>query len=94
MAIVKINLRYKPNRCILSWGLTDAIWGTLVMIFVTISMFFMNWKLALITIAVLPILAVVSYFFQTRILKQYRRVRKMIQKLQELLMKVLPGNYD
>lgn len=66
---------------ILSWGLTDAIWGILVMIFVTISMFFMNWKLALITIAVLPILAVVSYFFQTRILKQYRRVRKMNSKI-------------
>ncbi len=35
---------------ILSWGLTDAIWGSMVMFFVTISMFMMNWKLALITI--------------------------------------------
>lgn len=66
---------------ILSWGLTDAIWGSMVMFFVTISMFMMNWKLALITIAVLPILAVVSYYFQTRILKQYRRVRKMNSKI-------------
>lgn len=66
---------------ILSWGLTDAVWGTMVMIFVMIAMFIMNWQLALITIAVLPILALVSYFFQTRILKQYRRVRKMNSKI-------------
>ena len=66
---------------ILSWGLTDAVWGIMVMIFVTIAMFVMNWRLALITISVLPILGVVSYFFQTRILKQYRRVRKMNSKI-------------
>ena len=66
---------------ILSWGLTDTIWGSMVMLFVTIVMFMMNWQLALIVVAVLPILGVVSYFFQTRILKQYRRVRKMNSKI-------------
>ncbi len=66
---------------ILSWGLTDTIWGIMVMIFVTVSMFRINWQLALITLCILPVLAVVSYFFQTRILKQYRRVRKMNSKI-------------
>lgn len=66
---------------ILSWGLTDTIWGSMVMVFVTIVMFMMNWQLALIVVAVLPILGFVSYFFQTRILIQYRRVRKMNSKI-------------
>ncbi|HAX73560.1 MAG TPA: ABC transporter ATP-binding protein [Firmicutes bacterium] len=66
---------------ILSWGLTDTIWGTMVMIFIMIVMFIINWKLALITVAILPILLLVSYFFQSKILKQYRRVRKMNSKI-------------
>ncbi|MGL4336301.1 MAG: ABC transporter ATP-binding protein [Turicibacter sp.] len=66
---------------ILSWGLTDTIWGVMVMVFVMIAMFTINWQLALITVAILPILGVVSYYFQTRILKQYRIVRKMNSKI-------------
>ena len=66
---------------ILSWGLTDTIWGLMVMVFVTISMFRINVELAFLTLSILPILGVVSYYFQKRILKQYRQVRKMNSKI-------------
>ena len=53
----------------------------MVMVFVTISMFRINVELAFLTLSILPILGVVSYYFQKRILKQYRQVRKMNSKI-------------
>lgn len=60
----------------ISWGLTDLVWGITMMLFVMIAMIIMHWKLALITFAVLPGLAVASVYFQKRILASYRTVRK------------------
>jgi len=66
---------------IISWGFVDAGWAVMVMIFVTIMMFINNWLLALLTLAIIPIIFVVSYYFQGKILKQYRHVRKMNSKI-------------
>jgi len=60
----------------ISWGLTDLVWGVTMMLFVMVAMIIMHWKLALITFAVLPGLAVASVYFQKRILASYRTVRK------------------
>ena len=62
---------------LLSWGVIDGVWAILVMFFVTVVMFMMNWQLALLTLAVVPFIFVVSYFFQSKLLKQHRGVRKM-----------------
>jgi ATP-binding cassette subfamily B protein len=60
----------------LAWGLVDLVWGITMMCFISIYMFYLNWKLALITLVVIPPLAVVSMYFQKRILEAYRTVRK------------------
>lgn len=61
----------------ISWGLVDFSWGIAMMAGVTIYMLILNWKLALITLSVIPILAVISVYFQKRILKAQRNVRKI-----------------
>ena len=61
----------------ISWGLVDFSWGLTMMTGVTIYMLILNWKLALITLSVIPILAVISVYFQKRILKAQRAVRKI-----------------
>ncbi len=66
---------------IVSWGLIDLMWGGVAMIFYSIVMFSMNWRLALLTICVLPILAIVSVYFQRRILRSYRDVRRINSKI-------------
>lgn len=66
---------------ILSWSLMDLVWGFSVMIGVTIVMFAVNWKLALLVLIVVPILAYLSVWFQIRILKSYRSVRKINSKI-------------
>ena len=66
---------------ILSWGFVDFGWGILLMIFISVSMFVINWQLALLTLLVVPIMAVASVYFQTRILKQFRQVRKLNSRI-------------
>jgi ATP-binding cassette subfamily B protein len=66
---------------ILSWSLMDLVWGTTVMLGITGVMFSINWKLALLVLMVMPILAMISVWFQRRILKSYREVRKVNSKI-------------
>ncbi len=66
---------------LVTWGTLDATWG---IVNVTTSMIFMliiNWKLALIVLAILPILLWVAYQFRKRILTQFRQVRKLNSKV-------------
>ncbi len=66
---------------ILSWGLIDLSWGLLMMIGITIAMFILNVKLALIALSVLPLLIWLSIFFKKRILSAYRKIRKENSKI-------------
>jgi len=66
---------------ILSWGIIDLSWGLIMMIILTVVMFIVNWKLALVTLAVVPVLMVVSTYFRKFILKSYRSIRKVNSKI-------------
>ena len=61
----------------ISWGIVDFSWGITLMIAIVFSMFRLNVKLALITLSVVPPLAIVSFYFQRKILKSQREVRKI-----------------
>lgn len=62
---------------IMGWSLMDLVWGLCTMIGATVVMFIVDWQLALLVLAVVPILAYISVWFQIRILKNYREVRKI-----------------
>ena len=64
-----------------SWGLIDLTWGFSLMVILTIVMFVINWKLALVVIAIVPFMAGVSIFFRKYILKAYRQIRKVNSKI-------------
>ena len=66
---------------ILAWSLTELAWGIPVMIFSGFVMFTTNVNMTLIVLAVAPILAILSYYFQIRQLKAYRQVRKANSKI-------------
>ncbi len=66
---------------ILSWGLIDLAWGFLMMIAITVVMFLINVKLALITLSVLPFLIIASIYFRRRILKAFRHIRKQNSRI-------------
>ncbi len=66
---------------IVSWSLIDLLWGGAAMVFYAAVMFSMNWRLALLTVCVIPVLALVSVYFQKQILRAYRSVRRMNSKI-------------
>lgn len=66
---------------ILAWSLTELAWGIPVMIFSGFVMFTTNVNMTLIVLAVAPILAILSYYFQIRQLKAYRQVRRANSKI-------------
>ena len=65
----------------MSWSFVDLLWAGTYIIGVMIAMFSMNWKLALLVMIVIPPLAVISVFFQKKILKYQRRVRKVNSRI-------------
>ena len=66
---------------LVTWGLLDVTWGVMN---ITSSVFFMliiNWKLALIVFAIIPILVVVAAQFKKKIILEFRLVRKINSKI-------------
>lgn len=66
---------------LITWGMLDSTWAV---VNITTSMVFMlviNWRLALIVFATLPILLYVAIEFRKRILVQFRKVRKLNSKV-------------
>ncbi len=61
----------------ISWGLVDMVWGFTMMIGVVAVMFFVNARLAAITLTVVPVLALASWFFQKKIVEMQRLVRQL-----------------
>lgn len=62
---------------IISWGIVDFLWGFMLMLGILTVTIVIDWRLALILIALIPIFFGVSVFFRKQILKQYRKVRKV-----------------
>ncbi len=60
-----------------SWHLVDMVWAISIMILMLILMFIVNWSLALIVLGALPFLIAISMYFQSKILKKYREMRKL-----------------
>jgi ATP-binding cassette subfamily B protein len=61
---------------LLSWSFVDLLWSTTYVIGVMVAMLILNWKLALLAMVVLPLLAVISLYFKKKILTYQRKVRK------------------
>lgn len=59
-----------------AWGMTDIVWALFYVIGVFIVMFNLNAQLALVVLAIVPIIAVLTVYFQDKLLKTNRKIRK------------------
>jgi len=64
-----------------AWGLVDMVWGFAMMFGISIVMLIVNWKLALVTLVTVPLLAIISVVFEKKMLISYRNVRKINSKI-------------
>ncbi len=62
---------------LVTWGLLDTTWGLVGISSAIIFMLIINWRLALIVFAIIPLLIIVAGEFKRRILVQFRLVRKL-----------------
>lgn len=66
---------------LVAWNLVDMLWAAAYVLGVFIAMMILNWKLALIVMLIVPAIALLTVYFQNRILKWNRRVRKINSKI-------------
>src|SRR5512133_1319570 len=66
---------------LMTWGLLDSTWAVMNILTATIFMLLINWRLALIVLAVLPILIVIAVNFRKKILVEFRNSRRANSKI-------------
>ena len=65
----------------IGWSLLDLVWGIIFLLMCSVQMFILRWQLAAVIVLTVPPLALISVFFQKRILAAYRDVRKTNSKI-------------
>ena len=66
---------------LIAWGLIDFTWSAFYCAGAVIAMLLVHWRLALIVCVTIPILAILTWFFQSRILSVNRVMRKLNSKI-------------
>jgi len=66
---------------LVTWGLLDVTWATMSIITAVIFMLIINWQMALIVFAAIPVLIVVAAQFRKLIIVEYRKARKINSKI-------------
>lgn len=66
---------------LVTWGVLDITWSIMNIATASYFMLIINWRLALIVLASVPILVFIAVQFRKRILLEYRTVRKINSKI-------------
>ena len=66
---------------LITWGLLDITWGLLSILTASAFMFYLNWRLGLVVVLIVPVLVVVAAQFQKRIVGEYRAVRRVNSRI-------------
>jgi ATP-binding cassette subfamily B protein len=61
---------------VMAWAMLDLAWGSFTLVGAIALMLHLAWQLALVVITIAPALIIVSRFFQVRLLKSSRALRK------------------
>jgi ATP-binding cassette subfamily B multidrug efflux pump len=72
-------------------GVVSIFEDVFVLIFILAIMLNMNWKLALITFAVLPLIVIATKIFRDRVRDSYRRIRVAIARINSYLQEAVSG---
>ncbi len=66
---------------LVTWGLVDSTWAVMNILTSTVFMLIINWRLALIVLAALPVLLTIAIQFRKRILVEFRNSRRANSKI-------------
>jgi ATP-binding cassette subfamily B protein len=66
---------------LVTWGLLDVTWAVMNIATAVYFMVIINWRLALLVFAAIPVLVIVAAQFKRKIIVEYRKVRKINSKI-------------
>ena len=72
-------------------GVVAVIGDVFLLIGIVTAMLFMSWKLALVTLTTVPLLAIATMIFRAKVRVSYRRVRTRLAKINAFLQEHLQG---
>ncbi len=61
----------------IAWGLVDMFWAFIYVVSVFVIMFFLNAQLALILLLIVPCIAILTTYFQNKVLHWNRKIRRI-----------------
>ncbi len=64
-----------------AWNFTDILWALFYVGGSFVSMFLLNWRLALVVATIIPVIAVLTWYFEDKILHWNRKIRKLNSKI-------------
>jgi len=76
----------------IAWSLVDFIWGGSFVVGAFVSMFVLSWRMALIVLAIVPVLSFLTFFFQIKILRVNRAARKINSKMTAAMNEGITGS--
>ncbi|HJO34188.1 MAG TPA: ABC transporter ATP-binding protein [Anaerolineales bacterium] len=62
---------------LVSWGLLDITWGIVNIGTAIAFMLYINWRLALVVLGIVPALLLTAFLFKRKVLTEYRQVRRL-----------------
>ena len=66
---------------LMTWGVVDSTWAVMNITTSTIFMLIINWRLALIILAIIPLMIIIAVQFRKKILVEFRTSRKANSKI-------------
>lgn len=65
----------------IAWNFTDILWELCYVFGTFAAMLALNWRLALIVLLIVPAMAILTWYFQNKILRWNRKVRKLNSRI-------------
>ncbi len=79
--IARVTSDSETISLLLTWGLLDITWAAFNILTALGFMLYINWRLTLVVLAVIPMLIVVAAEFKRKILVEFRQSRKLNSKI-------------
>lgn len=89
--ITRVTSDVESLSAVLSAGVVTILGDLFKLVFIAGFMFSLNWRLALVTLAVLPIMIRVTFWFREVVRDQYRETRKQVARLNAFLQEHITG---
>ncbi|NBC00699.1 MAG: ATP-binding cassette domain-containing protein [Bacteroidetes bacterium] len=76
---------------VLSQGVVTILGDCFKLLFIAAFMFYLDWRLAIVTLTVMPLMVWVTFWFRRKVSVQYRETRKQVARLNSFMQEHVTG---